>query len=242
MVQKSSHNEIQTQIHSGRRKKLRQRFIKDGLGTFNECEVIEFALGFGMPRIDTNPIAHRLLNKFGSLASVVDANPKDLMEVAGLGENSAVFISFVKQFAIYLASNKLQSVQINSIADAIKYLYPIMSGYTTEVFVLLCLNKSNKILFLDTVTNKELDKVDINIREVVSQILRTKTAAVIIAHNHLTDDSSPSVADIKLTQKIMSICCSLNVDFIDHIIFAASGMFSFSEKGIIDEFKQHTPD
>ena len=59
--------ETDKQIHHGRREKLRALFLKYGLESFNEVQVIEFALGLSIPRIDTNPAAHRLINKFGSL-------------------------------------------------------------------------------------------------------------------------------------------------------------------------------
>jgi DNA repair protein RadC len=230
---------VEAQIHRGRREKLRESFEKFGLNTFNETQVLEFALGMTIPRVDTNPIAHRLINKFGSLNGVIDAHPSKLREVAGIGEQSAYFLSFLKQFVTYYQAHAYKNTKIKTPADAIKYLSGVMQTYSTEQFVVICLDKSGKIILENTTTSGDLNKVDLNLREIVDMCLRVRTASVLLAHNHLDANVNPSDADIRLTRHLVNIFSSLSIQVMDHLIFGIdSDAYSFARSGILDIFKR----
>jgi DNA repair protein RadC len=228
---------IDKQIHLGRRKKLRARFVREGLTSFSESEVLEFALGFCIPRLDTNPTAHRLLNKFGTLKNVLDANPTILREVAGIGENLAIFITFLKHLTGYMTTIELKQAKIKSIQDAVDYFRPLMKTYTVEEFILLCLSRDGTILLMETFTNKDINKVNLNMREILALLLRVNTASVIVAHNHLSNDPTPSNADMFLTRQLTRLCLALDIEPIDHLIFSCEKYYSFTEMGIMSAFK-----
>ena len=67
-------------VHSGHRQRLKDQFLTHGMDPIHDVNVLELILFYAIPRQDTNPIAHRLLNTFGSLAAVFDATPEELME------------------------------------------------------------------------------------------------------------------------------------------------------------------
>ena len=232
--------EIDMQIHAGRREKLRQLFLKYGLQSFNETQILEYALGLCIPRIDTNPTAHRLINTFGSLHGVIDAHPDKLREVAGIGESAAIFLNFLKQFITYYQNSiKDTKIKIKKPSEAINHLREVMKTYSTEQFVLICLDKSGAIILEQTTTTGDLDKVEINLREIVDIVLRVKTASVLIAHNHLDNDVTPSSADILLTRYLVNIFIPLGVDVMDHIVFGSEGAsYSFHEQKVLDIFKR----
>jgi len=235
---------VDKQIHHGRREKLRKSFLDFGLVSFNETQVLEYALGLAIPRLDTNPTAHRLINTFGSLNGVIDAHPDKLREVAGIGEQAAIFLNFLKQFVMYYQRNaRNQKEKINTPAQAIEYLrgnmHKYMQTHTTEQFILLCLDKSGRIILEKETTSHHLDKVDINLRQIIDIVLRVKTSPVIIAHNHLGESASPSDADIMLTRLLVNMLAPLGIRFVDHIIFAANDVvYSFHEHGLLDIFKR----
>ncbi|MDR0383900.1 MAG: hypothetical protein LBH47_01080 [Christensenellaceae bacterium] len=224
-------------LHLGRRDKLRQRFINFGLESFNECEILEFAMTFCLPRIDTNPIAHNLIKKFGNMQNVIDSNPLDLQQVTGIGQNCAVFLSFLKQFVIE-NYKKTEIVKIICREDAIKYLEPIMKQYLVEQLVILLLDNAGKVLLIETITNNELSKVCVNMREIIAKILRVRTAKVILAHNHLNDSRLPSNSDISLTRQLTHILGAVDVDLLDHLIFSGDGIYSFHDSGMLGNFKK----
>ena len=226
------------QIHAGRREKLRRSFLDFGLVSFSETQVLEYALGLVIPRIDTNPTAHRLVNTFGSLTGVIDAHPDKLRAVSGIGEQAAIFLNFLKQFVTYYRrAARDTAAKITTPAEAIGMLREIMSTYTTEQFVLLCLDKSGAIILEQTTTGGDTDRVDLNLRQIVDIVLRVRTASVIIAHNHLGESSAPSDADVHLTRWLVNVLTPLNVRVMDHIIFAAAGaVFSFHEQKLLEIF------
>jgi len=233
---------VDKQIHHGRREKLRKSFLDFGLVSFNETQVLEYALGLAIPRLDTNPTAHRLINTFGSLNGVIDAHPDKLREISGIGEQAAIFLNFLKQFVTYYQRKaRDERAKITTPAQAIEYLREVMKTYSTEQFVLLCLDKSGAIILEQTTTSGDLDKVDINLRQIVDIALRVKTASVIIAHNHLGENANPSDADIMLTRWLVNIFTPLSIKVIDHIIFSAKGsVYSFNEHKLIGIFaKEH---
>jgi len=231
---------IEAQIHHGRRENLRTLFLGQGLAAFNQTQVLEYALGLCIPRIDTNPTAHRLINRFGSLSGVVGAHPDKLKEVAGIGENAAIFLNFLKQFVTYYQNSvKDTKIKIKKPSEAIGYLREVMKTYSTEQFVLLCLDKSGGIIMEQTTTSGDINKVEINLREIVDIVLRVKSASVLIAHNHLNNDVTPSSADIMLTRYMVNILLPLGIDVMDHIVFGSDDdSYSFHDQKILDIFKR----
>ena len=229
---------LHRQIHAGRRAKLRTRFLTDGLHTFTESEVLEFALGFVLPRVDTNLAAHSLLNRFGSLTAIMDAKPADLQAAYGIGEQAAIFLSFLQQCHTYLAKQSVKTVKLMSPGKARRYLQPLMKSYSVEQFVVVCLDKADNVKSVNGVTNNELDKVYLNIREIISLVTAQKAAKVIIAHNHLNECPEPSTSDMNTTRRLVRLFHLLDVEIIDHLIFAGDKDYSFAESGMLQVFKE----
>jgi DNA repair protein RadC len=82
-------------LHVGHRERLRKRFLEEGLDIFEDHQILELLLFHVIPRGDTNPIAHRLIKRFGSLSAVLEADPKDVASVEGIGEKAAAFLSMI---------------------------------------------------------------------------------------------------------------------------------------------------
>jgi len=226
------------QIHHGRRRKLRDLFVEHGLETFNETQVLEYALGLSIPRIDTNPAAHRLINKFGSLNGVIEAHPDKLQEIGGVGENTAVFLSFLRQFVTYATKRKQRAEKINNTGDAVNYLMPIMQTYSEEEFILICLDKAGKII-LHEQFGGNIHRVDLDLREIADAVLRVKAAAIVIAHNHVGDVVTPSDADVLLTRSMVNLFSPLTIGVLDHLIFGTGEeYYSFKSSGLLDIFKR----
>lgn len=231
---------IDSQIHHGRREKLRETFEKFGLDTFNETQVLEFALGFCVPRIDTNPTAHRLINTFGSLPNVVDATPSRLQQVDGIGINQAFFLSFLREFVTYYMRVKPVRGKIQSKNDAVEYLRDVMTTYDNEEFILICLDRQGNIIRQKQVKGT-LTRVNLELRDILDILIQTKATAAVIAHNHPDDMVAPSEADIAFTRQIINSFEPLGITLIDHLIFGKSGKFySFQEQNLITLFqKEH---
>jgi len=230
--------DVDKQIHAGRREKLRRLFCEHGLDTFNETQVLEYALGLTQPRVDTNPTAHRLMNTFGSLIGVIEAHPEKLQQIDGVGPSAAVFLSFLRQFLTYAAHLQKPTVQIKSPGDALGFLEGVMKTLSVEHFFLVALDKNGRVILQD-IFQGNLDKVDIDTREIVDAVLRRKASSVIFAHNHLGASPSPSDADVRMTRRLVNVLLPLDIGVMDHIIFGEGGeTYSFAAQNLLDVFKR----
>lgn len=134
-------------VHDGHRDRLKARYIEHGLGNFNELNALELLLFYGIPRKDTNILAHRLLEKFGSLSGVFDASVYELMEVQGIGESAAVLISMIPQIMRKsLISEGDSNPIINSTKAAVEYLYPRFAFEKEEILIMLSLDAKKKLI------------------------------------------------------------------------------------------------
>ncbi|MCL2586725.1 MAG: hypothetical protein FWE31_00615 [Firmicutes bacterium] len=220
----------------GRREKLRQNFDKLGLQSFHDSHVLEYALGFCVPRVDTHPTAHRLLETFGSLANVVDAHPSKLEKVPGMGKNSAYLIAFLRQFVTYYMGSKTKQDRISTSADAIEHLREFMKTLGVEEFVLMALNKNGKVL-LEKKVEGTLNRVNIDLRDVMDMVLRVKASAVVLAHNHPEDTPDPSDSDVLFTRAMVNLLTPLGIQLVDHLIFSRTDdVYSFRESKFLELF------
>lgn len=92
--------------HKNHRERLRKRFFETGFKGFAPHEVLEFILFYSIPQQDTNAIAHRLIDHFGSFSAVLDADPVELMRVAGVKETSAALIKLIPALCSYYHIDK----------------------------------------------------------------------------------------------------------------------------------------
>ena len=136
----------QQQLHKGHRERLRER---EGLDNFEDHQVLELILFQAIPRLDTNPIAHRLMQRFGSLSAVLEADPNDLAVVEGVGPNAAAFLSMIPQVTRRYFLDRIRHTRkpLNTSEAAAEYLVPLMAGRSEEVFYVICLDSQLRILY-----------------------------------------------------------------------------------------------
>ena len=136
-------------IHSGHRDRLRKRFLEEGLDNFADHQILELLLFHAIPRGDTNPVAHRLIKRFGGLSAVLEADPKDVASVEGIGEKAAAFLAMIPQVTRrYFHDRVLRDrPQLNSSEAVAEYLLPLMAGRPEEVFYVLCLDTQCRVVY-----------------------------------------------------------------------------------------------
>ena len=219
--------------HDGHRKRLKARFVKSGLDDFEPHNVLELLLFYSIPRKDTNPLAHRLISRFGSLSGVFDANHEELMKVEGITENTAVLISMVPQMARKYLEDKADAVNaIGGFKDIGMYLMPKFVGRTVETIMLASLDNKNKIISCNIVAEGETDRATLSKRKVMEEAMRVGATRVILAHNHPRGFAMPSSEDIYLTREIYALLASVGIELVDHIIFAEDDFVSLAVSGI----------
>ncbi len=226
-------------LHSGHRERLRKRFQEEGLDGFEGHQILELLLFHAIPRGDTNPIAHRLIKRFGSFSAVLEADPKDVASVEGVGEKAALFLAMIPQVTRrYFHDRVLRDrPQLNSSESVAEYLVPLMAGRPEEVFYVLCLDTQCRVVYPALVSEGTVKEAVVYPRHVVEEAIRHRAAAVILAHNHPAGTTKPSQQDHRLTRLLVQVLGSLDIKVLDHIIVAGSETFSFAREGVIPTYE-----
>ncbi len=224
-----------SQLHSGHRKRLRQRFFREGLEQFEDHQVLELMLFHAVPRRDTNEMAHMLLKRFGALSAVLEADPKDLATVPGMGESAVAFISLIppltRRYLTDSATRDKPTLNDSRMTNA--YLTPLMAGRTEEVFYVLCLNSSCRLQFPALISKGTVNEANIHPRHVVEAALRHKASSVILAHNHPSGSLKASRADINMTRVLVQALTPIGIKVLDHVIVTGSGNLSMMAEGLM---------
>ena len=219
-------------IHDGHRKRIKDRFTNFGLDSFEEHEVLELLLFYAIPRGDVNPIAHELINKFGSISGVMDAPYEELMKVTGIGENAALLIKLMPQICRrYQLSRTKPGAILNSSASAGKYLLPCYCGEKSEAVYMVCLDSKCKVVSTTLLCRGSINSAAVSPRKVVETALSCNAAGVILSHNHTSGIALPSQEDIETTHRVAAALKAVEIDLVDHIIVADEDFISLADCG-----------
>ena len=219
-------------IHEGHRKRMRERFMKSGLDDFAPHNVLEFLLFYSIPRGDTNPIAHRLIDAFGSLSGVFDATPEELMKVSGVGESTAILISMIPQMARKYLEDKADAVNVvGGCGDIGAYLLPKFVGRTNEALMMVSIDNKNKVISCSVVAEGTVDSAKVSRRKVMEEAMKVKATRVILAHNHPRGVAVPSAEDVAMTREIGRLFAQVGIELVDHIIIADDDYVSMAASG-----------
>ena len=224
-------------IHRDHRSRMKARFAAQGLDGLNDHEALELLLYFAVPRVDTNPIAHRLLDTFGSLHGVIDASPEALKRVQGIGENAATLLvllrEMMRRYAMDKAEKDFKSASLTTTEKIGRYLTPFFVGVNEERMVALATDIKGKVLGVEEISRGTTRATDVNIRRLAEFAIRYQAASVILAHNHPGGLALPSHDDMQTTRRIRETLGSLSIGLLDHIIIAGDDFVSMSDSGML---------
>ncbi len=226
-------------IHDGHRQRMKQRFLRSGLKSFEPHNVLEMLLMYSVPRRDTNELAHNLINKFGSLDKVLEADYESLAATDGISENSALHLKLVfETFAYYEAEKNRKGFVASTSKAAVDYSRALFVGETDEVVYLLCFDVKQKLINASEISRGDLLSAGISIRKLVETAALHKAQSVILTHNHPSGSAQPSADDIAVTLKIMKALAPLEIPLNDHIVVGTKTTISFAETGIIASLRE----
>lgn len=221
-----------TSLHKGHRERLKNRFLENGLDDFTDIQVLELLLFYVIPRRDTNPIAHRLLNRFGSLAQVLEAPVEELKKVDGVGQEAALFLNMIPAAGRYYMVDKTMHCRVlRTIDQCGEYLMPFFFGKKVETVFLLCLDAKCKVLCCKEVGEGSVNSAGISIRKIVETALSANATSVVLAHNHPSGIAIPSPDDIQTTEQLAIALQAVDVHLVDHIVVADDDYVSMTLSG-----------
>ena len=220
--------------HAGHRERLRARYRQEGLEGFAPHEALELLLTYAIPRVNTNPMAHRLMERFGSLDGVLEASPEEMEQVSGIGPSAATLISMlVPLFRAYEHEKCLPRKKIGTHDELSAYCRSLFLGAGTEKFYLLSLDAQLKLKSTKLLSSGTPSEVPINSRLIVQELIRQNATGAVITHNHPSGSAQPSQEDVCITQELHALLQGMGIRLYDHIIVAGSEIYSFFRGGYL---------
>ena len=218
---------MEKHVHDGHRERMKKRFLENGLDTFNSHEVLELLLFFGVPRKDTNPLAHQLIDRFGGLADVLNTNYERLVQEEGVTENVATLLVLMRQlFRRYQKEAVGTCTRFQGPEEMAEYAKTLFIGERVEHLRMLCLNNRGDLLHCAVISEGMPDSVPINTRAIVETALRFPVSKVVLAHNHPAGSAAPSDHDIQNTIMIRRALDTIGVTLVDHLVISEDGWCS----------------
>ena len=224
-------------IHDGHREKMRRRFLSGGLEQFADHEALELLLYYAIPRRDTNPIAHALIDRYGALSAVLAAPVEDLQKVEGIGESAAILLKLVPRLCAKarLADADRQELILNTASRAGAYLLERFYGEQNEVIYQLCLDRKGKLLACKKLGEGSIASAALDVRKLVENAILHSASSVVLAHNHPSGIASPSHEDYAATDRARNALETIGVALADHIIVADGDFVSLAESGYLEK-------
>jgi len=220
--------------NEGHRKRLRQRFLQSGLEGFLDYEIIELLLTLGTPRKDCKSIAKKVINKFKSLNAVLDATPNELQEIKGIGPNNIYGFKLFQAISEHYSKIKIPTkISLTSPTAVAKYLKEKYGKEKKEHFITIMLDSGNNLIDIKEISVGILDSSLVHPREVFEPAIRQLAAHIILAHNHPSGSIEPSMEDLRITQRLVSVGEITGIDVVDHIIVSSEGFVSLKEKKLL---------
>lgn len=216
------------------RQRLRDKFARRGAEAFDDYELLELLLFQVLPRIDTKPIAKDLIATFGSLAEVVAAPVGKLIDVKGVGPNAAQHLKLLHQVSIRVGKSAVINRPVLSSWNALlDYCRAAMQFEGREQFRVLFLDRKNRLLADEVMSQGTVDRTSVYPREIVRRALVHEATAIILAHNHPSGDPTPSHKDIVLTKTIIETLNAIDVVVHDHLVVGREDVASFKMLGLM---------
>lgn len=207
-----------TNIHAGHRERLRTRYKRCGFDDFQEHEVLELLLFHSIPRANTNPIAHNLLNRFGSLYAVMNADYNELCEVEGVGPASAALIRIVGDSARAAKLKEIGSAPLLSWDKLYLYVTEWFFGKPMGTVAVLLLDAHRKVITVRTLSEEHVRRPTDYPEAILGLCQQMGAAQVVLMHNHADGIMAPSTEDIVLTQDIYHTLKENGISLLEHLI------------------------
>lgn len=224
-------------LHEGHFERVRTAILDNNVHDIQDVTALEMMLQCPIRRGDTNEIARRILDKYGCFSQFCSlATYDDLLKIEGIGDTVAIkllcFCKLVDFSIVHL--DKMLGGEVVSLESIFRFLKLIYRKEFQEVVFLFVLNEYNKLMHYQILAKGSPDNVSLDIMQINDVTRMYHGQKVLISHNHPNGSFYPSVADLDTTERIIALCKSKQIEFIDHVIVSDTGCFSFKGSHLLE--------
>lgn len=207
-------------VHDGHRERLRAKFL-DVRDSFEDHELLELLLFYSIPRANTNEIAHDLLDRFGSLQGVFNADIPALKQIDNLGEKSAIFLRVISEILLRYKLEDFEGINVLESPETLKrYLCTLFVGTDNERAYILLFNRSRRLMICRKISEGYCAANTITMRDISNASINSNAAYAILVHNHPGGKAIPSGEDISTTNIVNRALKTNGIEFLEHFIIA----------------------
>lgn len=218
-------------VHSGHRERMRERYLETRLQGFQPHEVLEMLLYYGVPRKDTNEMAHRLIEQFGSLHGVLSAEPSEIMRISGVTQNAAVLLSMIRAVSWYDVCDRLNGTVLDTYGKVCNYFAEIYLYEERETVRLAMLDQELHVRRCETISEGHPSAARITVRSITEAMYRANCNIAVLAHNHPRGTAKISSEDIAVTRHLAETLAKASISLVDHVVVASNRAVSLREAG-----------
>ena len=207
-------------IHKDHRKRMKAGILKNGLGAYNDIQVMEWLLMYTIPYKDTNPVAHTLVDTFGSIAGILEAGYDNLRLIPGIGHETALYLANLPAFfERYTRSKSSDGVVLNTDAKIVKHFKKVIPITNVEKLYVACLSNTGRLSTMFAVEGYDDTKIVVDLASLLKDIVLTKMPNIVFMHTHPYGDVRPSKEDEIFTREMVARCHQLGIRVVGHFIF-----------------------
>lgn len=222
--------------HANHRERVRRRFLTEGFDKLEDHVKLELLLFYAIPRRDTNPIAHNLLHRFGSLANVFEAPIEELKKVDGIGESAAMLLKLIPNLArAYMVDKEKAPTRLHDNKTIANYLMQRYIGLANETLTVIALDSKNRVLYCEAVYEGSINTLPLHIKRIVEIAVLYNADSIILAHNHPSGNVMPSTEDVFSTRQVYQALTAIEVRLADHFVIIDGDYFSMAETGFLQQ-------
>ncbi len=223
-------------IHDKHRERLDKKVRENGLESLEPHEQLEHILFAAIPRGDTNSIAHRLLDKYKTIAAVLNADAEELVQIEGVGKRCATFLTTLPSLLGIVERSLIsdEPIMLDTVQKIVSFAKTYFYGKLTEEAYLLCLNSTYRLLAINRISRGAHDETYVYPAQVVRQAIRDNACAAILIHNHPCGEVKPSSGDVTLSRDLARAFDAVDIIFGDSVIVTEREFFSMREMGYLD--------
>ncbi len=212
----------------------REKMAKAGIKALTDAELLAMLLRTGSASIPAVELSSNLLKGFGGLRGLLLADRRALEQQHGMGPaKSAQLLAVLELSKRYFHEVLLRSDPLESPGATEQYLKSALGDNPNEVFACLFLDTRHRVIAYEELFHGTIDGATVYPRVVAEKALKHNAAALIVAHNHPSGISEPSLADQAITRRLKDALALLDIRLLDHFVIGEGAPVSMAARGLL---------